>query len=207
MNPGALGAFATAHKKELLVGGAGVAVVGGLYARSKSTAAGAAASVINPGTTAPMPSASGTGYDSSASDVYNAIQPQIETTQTQLGQTQTMVQALMDQLKLTPVPAPAPATPKPAPATAKPAPVPVKVVPVKVAPKAAPPKRVTPAKVPAKPAPRVYVVKAGDNLSSIAARLGIAGGSSTGWHTLYNANRAVIGGNANLIHPGQRLVY
>jgi len=62
VNPGALGAFATAHKKELLAGGAGVAVVGGLYARSKSTAASTTATTAaNPGTTAPTPPRPSTG--------------------------------------------------------------------------------------------------------------------------------------------------
>jgi nucleoid-associated protein YgaU len=46
-----------------------------------------------------------------------------------------------------------------------------------------------------------YVVKPGDNLSEIAARFHISGG----WHTLYNLNKHTIGGNPNLIHPGQKL--
>lgn len=44
-----------------------------------------------------------------------------------------------------------------------------------------------------------YTVKAGDNLSTIAARYGI------NWKTLYENNRAIIGDNPNLIHPGQTL--
>lgn len=47
---------------------------------------------------------------------------------------------------------------------------------------------------------RTYVVVAGDNLSSIAARY------HTTWQAIYAANRAIIGSNPNLIHPGQRLV-
>jgi resuscitation-promoting factor RpfA len=46
-----------------------------------------------------------------------------------------------------------------------------------------------------------YVVQPGDNLSKIAARHGIAGG----WQALYALNRQVIGKNANLIFPGERL--
>lgn len=44
-----------------------------------------------------------------------------------------------------------------------------------------------------------YTVKAGDNLSTIAARYGM------NWKTLYEMNRSVIGSNPNLIHPGQIL--
>jgi LysM repeat protein len=44
-----------------------------------------------------------------------------------------------------------------------------------------------------------YTVKAGDTLSSIAAAQGVD------WHTLYSNNAQVIGGNANLIYPGQTL--
>lgn len=46
-----------------------------------------------------------------------------------------------------------------------------------------------------------YTVKPGDNLSAIAAHFRLPN-----WQTLYNANRAVVGGNPNLIHPGQRLL-
>jgi nucleoid-associated protein YgaU len=46
-----------------------------------------------------------------------------------------------------------------------------------------------------------YTVKAGDNLSTIAANNHVSGG----WQALYNANKGVIGGDANLILPGQVL--
>ena len=49
--------------------------------------------------------------------------------------------------------------------------------------------------------PATYTVKAGDTLSGIAQKLGLAG-----WQALYDANRATIGGNPNLIKPGQVLV-
>lgn len=45
-----------------------------------------------------------------------------------------------------------------------------------------------------------YVVVSGDSLSRIGARFGIP------WETIYNANRATIGPNPNLIHPGQVLI-
>ncbi|MFD0276894.1 transglycosylase family protein [Kitasatospora sp. NPDC127111] len=44
-----------------------------------------------------------------------------------------------------------------------------------------------------------YTVKAGDTLSKIAAAKGLD------WHTLYNNNTKVIGGNPDLIFPGQTL--
>ncbi|MGM9379408.1 transglycosylase family protein [Streptomyces antibioticus] len=44
-----------------------------------------------------------------------------------------------------------------------------------------------------------YTVRAGDTLSIIAARHG------TTWQRLYAANKAVIGGDPDLIMPGQRL--
>jgi hypothetical protein len=44
-----------------------------------------------------------------------------------------------------------------------------------------------------------YTVRSGDTLSTIAAAHG------TTWRTVYAANRAVIGGDPNLILPGQRL--
>ncbi|MER7706543.1 transglycosylase family protein [Kitasatospora sp. NPDC097605] len=44
-----------------------------------------------------------------------------------------------------------------------------------------------------------YTVKAGDTLSTIAAAQGVD------WHELYTKNAKVIGGNPNLIFPGQTL--
>jgi nucleoid-associated protein YgaU len=44
-----------------------------------------------------------------------------------------------------------------------------------------------------------YTVRAGDTLSGIAARHG------TTWQQLYAANKAVVGGDPDLIVPGQRL--
>jgi nucleoid-associated protein YgaU len=48
---------------------------------------------------------------------------------------------------------------------------------------------------------RRYVVKSGDTLAKIAAKQSVAGG----WRALYRANRTVIGGNPDVIRPGQRL--
>jgi LysM repeat protein len=49
--------------------------------------------------------------------------------------------------------------------------------------------------------PRRYTVQPGDTLSGIAAKLGL-----NGWQRLYDVNRGVIGGDPNLIRPGQVLV-
>lgn len=46
-----------------------------------------------------------------------------------------------------------------------------------------------------------YVVKTGDTLWAIAIHFHIKGG----WPTLYHANVHTVGGNPNLIYPGQHL--
>ena len=46
-----------------------------------------------------------------------------------------------------------------------------------------------------------YTVKAGDTLSAIAAANDISGG----WEILYQDNKSTVGGNPNLIYPGQEL--
>lgn len=48
--------------------------------------------------------------------------------------------------------------------------------------------------------PTTYTVKSGDCLITIAKKCGVSD-----WHTIYNANKSVIGGNPNLIYPGQKL--
>jgi LysM repeat protein len=50
-----------------------------------------------------------------------------------------------------------------------------------------------------KPEPKTVTVKAGDSLSKIAAANGVS------WQKLYALNKGVIGGDPNLIRPGQRL--
>ena len=47
-----------------------------------------------------------------------------------------------------------------------------------------------------------YTVQPGDSLSKIAAQFGVPGG----WPALYDENRAVVGKNPHLIHPGDELV-
>ncbi|MCX4540014.1 transglycosylase family protein [Streptomyces sp. NBC_01565] len=49
--------------------------------------------------------------------------------------------------------------------------------------------------------PNPYVVAPGDSLSAIATQQHVEGG----WQALYETNRATIGGNPNMIFPGQRL--
>src|SRR5690242_14224063 len=49
-----------------------------------------------------------------------------------------------------------------------------------------------------------YTVQAGDTLSGIAQRA-YNDGSQASWMVIYSANRQVIGGNPNLIRPGQVL--
>ncbi|MFH8365585.1 transglycosylase family protein [Streptomyces sp. NPDC018031] len=80
-----------------------------------------------------------------------------------------------------------------APAPAKPAPKPVAA-----APKAAP-KQDAPATKPAEGSE--YTVVRGDSLFKIAESHDVDGG----WKAVYDANREVIGGNPNLIFPGQEL--
>jgi surface antigen len=60
-----------------------------------------------------------------------------------------------------------------------------------------------PAVTPKKPGATVeeHTVRAGETLSSIAEEMRIPGG----WQALYAENRATIGGNPNLIYPGERL--
>jgi hypothetical protein len=75
-----------------------------------------------------------------------------------------------------------------------------------VTPTPAPRPAPAPAPAPAPPAPpaaRTYVVQPGDSLSRIAARYWEPWIT---WQSIYNANKGVIGGNPNLIRPGQRLV-
>jgi len=50
--------------------------------------------------------------------------------------------------------------------------------------------------------PRTYTVKAGDSLSKIAKAVY---GDAKKWKQIYEANKAVIGNNPDLIKPGQVL--
>ena len=53
---------------------------------------------------------------------------------------------------------------------------------------------------PSPPPPLLYTVVRGDTLSKIARKFGLPS-----WRLVYDANRAVIGPNPSLIHPGQVL--
>ncbi|MFF0415511.1 transglycosylase family protein [Kitasatospora sp. NPDC004745] len=113
---------------------------------------------------------------------------------------------------------------KPAAPAAKPAQTPAPAAKAEVAPKAAAPKAAAPkSDAPKSDAPKAapkndaakgawtgsndakpakgdsYTVKSGDTLSSIAAAKGLD------WHDLYKNNAKVIGGNPDLILPGQAL--
>jgi nucleoid-associated protein YgaU len=66
------------------------------------------------------------------------------------------------------------------------------------APKPAEPKKAEPKEDP-KPEPKKVTVKSGDSLSKIAAAHG------TTWQKLYELNKGLVGGNPNLIRPGQEL--
>ncbi|NUK04179.1 LysM peptidoglycan-binding domain-containing protein [Streptomyces lunaelactis] len=98
----------------------------------------------------------------------------------------------------------APAAPKAAAPKAK---AKVKVTPKAAAPKAAAPKAKAQAKAPERASGHAdrgstrgdYTVERGDTLSGIASAHG------ADWCALYAANKAVIGGDPNLIVPGQRL--
>jgi nucleoid-associated protein YgaU len=50
---------------------------------------------------------------------------------------------------------------------------------------------------------RTYVVQSGDSLSKIAKELL---GDAKRWPEIYEANKALVGDNPNLIHPGQKLI-
>jgi len=58
----------------------------------------------------------------------------------------------------------------------------------------------TPAPVPAPKPARYYTVVKGDTLTKIGAKYGKS------WPVIYNANKAIIGSNPDLIRPGQRLL-
>lgn len=211
-NPGAF--FAQHHKAVLVAGGAGAVGLGLLH--HKSTAA--AASSTTGAAVTPTGTAGQAGtYDSSANDVYNALQPQIE-------QTQSMLQKLLNALPGT-KPSTGGTKPKPKPKPKKKPPVkrpPKKPVthkphkphkPVhKLGPKSHPstaPKppvvRKPPRKV-APPAPhaatptRVVLARRGESLGGVAQRAGVSPVA------LQRANRTTLGFNGNTVKPGQKVV-
>lgn len=56
------------------------------------------------------------------------------------------------------------------------------------------------------PSGKTYTVITGDNLYSIALANKVGDGGSNTWKPLYDANKAIIGDNPDLILPGQKLV-
>ncbi|WP_354642889.1 transglycosylase family protein [Kitasatospora camelliae] len=70
-----------------------------------------------------------------------------------------------------------------------------------VAKKAEAPKAAAKTKAPVNDAKGTYTVKSGDTLSQIAAAKGLD------WHDLYQKNTGVVGGNPDLIFPGQVLSF
>jgi LysM repeat protein len=140
--------------------------------------------------------ATGGSYDSTASDLYGALQPQLEA----IGGTQGSLQSAIDALKgsqqsttdqlaaligrVNSAPIPVPAAPAPVYAPPPPPPPP-------------------PAPAPPPPAAATYTVRPGDSLSKIAARYP---SPAITWQSIYAANRGVIGPNPGLIRPGQVLV-
>lgn len=83
-----------------------------------------------------------------------------------------------------------------APTPAKPSPAPAHVTPKPVSHPAP-----RPAPKPKAPVATRYTVKSGDSLSAIAQRFY----GNMNWQKIYAANRSVVGGNPNLIRPGEVL--
>lgn len=93
-----------------------------------------------------------------------------------------------------------PSTSAPAPTHAKPSPTPTAPSPACTAPaKPKPPTQGT-TPTPSRPLAAHYTVKLGDNLSSIASMFHLRS-----YVPLYDANKAAIGNNPNLIHVGLHL--
>lgn len=61
----------------------------------------------------------------------------------------------------------------------------------------------TPTSTPAPTAGDKYTVKSGDSLSKIAKS---HYGDAMKWNKIYEANKALIGDNPDMIHPGQELI-
>lgn len=195
-------AFA-AHKKPILVGGASLATVLGYVSYTRHKAAGSAPVAPNAlasgATTATDPTGAtisgytpeGTGSaDTTGTDVYNALQPQMAQQQSLLAQLLALINA---GAKVPVLPTPSPTKPAPAKPSGPIHPGPTLPV-VKHTPAPSGPTH--------KPAPakRYYTVSKNDNLTNIGHRFGVS------WSQIYAANRSLIGRNPNLIRPGQRLV-
>lgn len=204
MNGAQAQAWFEQNKTTVAVGGA--AVVAGLAVMKKKN--GAAAAKTDPAAAAAAGTATtasgipysvggqtggatgGGSYDSTASDLYGAIQPGMEAIGGQQSAIAAQLADLLNKVNSQPASAPAP-IPVPAPPAPVYAPAPAAVAP----PAPAPPPPAAPG--------TIYVVRPGDSLSKIAARYP---SPSITWQSIYAANRGVIGGNPGLIRPGQQLV-
>lgn len=82
-----LSALWSEHRVAVLAAAFGAAAVLGLRARAKGTTAAASGATTTPGATSTYAGSAGgaTAYDSTANDVYNAIEPQIEALASQLN--------------------------------------------------------------------------------------------------------------------------
>jgi nucleoid-associated protein YgaU len=182
-----------AHRGPILAAAAAGVVGVALWQRHKGATApaGDTANVSAGGQTAGMNGAA--AYDSSASDIYGLVQPQLES----LGGQLTDLQNKLNNVPVAAPPVPPKSLGQPKIDWSKNPHLQVPVTPW------APPAR-TPVPVPAKKAAADswVTVNAGDSLSKIAARYP---SPSVTWQSIYNANRATIGPNPDLIHPGLRL--
>lgn len=186
-----------AHKVPILAAGAAGVAGLALYRRKTGDTApsGATSDASAGGQTAGM---NGAGYyDSSASDEYGLVQPQLES----LGD---QITSLSDKLNNVPVSKPPAPKPTPAPVVKKPAPKPPapkpkpKPAPHHAAPRPAP----VPVPHPKKATDSWVTVHKGDTLSGIAARYPQ---KNITWQSIYNANRKTVGSNPNQIRVGERL--
>lgn len=198
MNTADLEATFEANKLPILGTGAAAVVAFALYKRRKSSSsstagaptttdqsAGAAGSSFY-STGGQQGSMTGAAYDSSASDVYGALSPQLSDFESQLTNLTNMVTAL-------PVPAltaaptlsqPAPPAPAPAPYRA-PAPPPLPV-----------------ASAPAHAVDQWYTVVRGDTLSGIASRFpqrDITSGTIAQQNGIANPNRIITGQRLHIV--------
>lgn len=179
----ALRSFAKTRRGQVALGGTalGGVVVAGLARRRKAggdPAAGGDASLAPPFAVAPATGTSGTNTDAF---------PTINSPGIDVGQFE---QLLSDFGRL----ADAAEERNNRPNEPKPAPAPP--------PTAAPPPPAPPPSPAPVAQPTTYTVVGGDNLSRIAQRYY---GNANLWRQIYDANRNVIGGNPNLVRPGQRL--
>lgn len=191
MNTAQLSAVFDKHKHAILGGGAAVVAALGYRSYRRGKQPGAATTPTDTSGAVAPTGAAIAGYttptaDTTGTDVYNALQPQMQQTQTLLSQ---LIDALGPAKQVPPATGGTPTVhtgPVLGPGPVKPSRGPIK-------PKPSPTTKTgTP--------PRTYTVRKGDTLSGIAARYRLP------WTTLYAHNKAVVGKNPNLIYAGQHLV-